>query len=67
MDTTPLIDKYRNDETCSDAGKQNMERQLRWLDSTLGYSVFSVSADSVRFYFVNHTGEKVYQKALGKR
>ena len=29
-----------------------------------GYSVFSVSADSVRFCFVNHTGEKVYRNGL---
>jgi len=158
IDTAPLIDKYRNDEKYSDAGKQDMERQLRWLDSTLvasnvrwkivighhpvyadtdkeesertdmqervgkiletcgadfyicghihnfqyikpegskvnyvvnssasqsrpvkeiegtvfcnpdpGYSVFTVSADSVRFCFVNHTGEKVYRNAVGKR
>jgi len=158
IDTAPLIDKYRNEEESPDAGKQNMEQQLRWLDSTLvasndrwkivighhpvyadtdkvesertdmqqrvgkiletrsvdfyicghihnfqhikpegskvhyvvnssasqsrpvkeiegtvfcnpdpGYSVFSVSADSVRFYFVNHTGEKVYRNAVGKR
>jgi len=161
IDTTPLIDKYRNDKERSDAGEQNMEQQLRWLDSLLvvsnhrwkivighhpvyakttkevsertdmqeragkilenrgadlyicghihnfqhinpagskvhyivnssasqsrevhetdevegmlfanpdpGYSVFTVSADSVRFYFVNHTGEKVYQNAIGKR
>ena len=158
IDTAPLIDKYRYVEARSDAGKQNMEQQLRWLDSTLvasnvrwkivighhpvyadtdkeesertdmqervgkilenrgadfyicghihnfqhikpedskvnyvvnssasqsrpvkeiegtvfcnpdpGYSVFSVSADSVRFYFVNHTGEKVYRSAVGKR
>jgi len=158
IDTAPLIDKYRNVEARSDAGEQNMEQQLRWLDSTLvatnvrwkivighhpvyadtdkeesertdmqervgkilenrgadfyicghihnfqhikpegskvhyvvnssasqsrpvkeiegtlfcnpdpGYSVFSVSADSVRFYFVNHTGEKVYRSAVGKR
>ena len=157
MDTTPLIDKYRIDEPRSDAPEQNMEQQLRWLDSTLvasksrwkivighhpvyadsekdesertdmqkrvgkilenrgadfyigghihnfqhikpegknvhyivnssaslsrpvnpiegtvfcnpdpGYSVFSVSADSVRFCFMNHTGEKVYRKAVGK-
>ena len=36
IDTTPLIDKYRNDpETYPDAVKQDMERQLQWLDSTL--------------------------------
>ncbi|MCL2561282.1 MAG: metallophosphoesterase [Rikenellaceae bacterium] len=161
IDTAPLIDKYRNDKKYSDAGEQNMEQQLSWLDSVLaisdvrwkivighhpvyakttkqvsertdmqervgkilerrgadfyicghihnfqhinppgsrvhyivnssasqsrevheidevegvlftnsdpGYSVFSVSADSVRFYFVNHTGEEVYRNAIGKR
>ena len=36
IDTTPLIDKYRNGpETYPDAVKQDMERQLQWLDSTL--------------------------------
>jgi predicted phosphodiesterase len=32
-----------------------------------GYSVFSVSRDSVRFSFVNHTGETVYRGAVGKK
>jgi hypothetical protein len=32
--TTPLIDKYRIDEY-SDAGEQDMERQLYWVDSVL--------------------------------
>jgi len=36
-------------------------------NSDPGYSVFTVSADSVRFCFVNHTGEKVYRNAVGKR
>jgi DNA repair exonuclease SbcCD nuclease subunit len=162
IDTTPLIDKYRNDEgneeyKYSDAGEQSIEKQLFWLDSTLvastcrwkivighhpvyaytdkeasertdmqervgtilenrkadfylsghihnfqyikpegktvnyivnssasqsrpveemegtvfcnpdpGYSVFTVSADSVRFYFVNHTGGTIYRGAVGK-
>ena len=35
IDTTPLIDKYRNDEERSDAPEQDMERQLCWLDSVL--------------------------------
>lgn len=36
IDTTPLIDKYRNDsETYPDAGKQDMEAQLSWLNNTL--------------------------------
>ena len=35
IDTTPLIDSYRNDKKYSDAGEQCMERQLFWLDSTL--------------------------------
>ncbi len=36
VDTTPMMDKYRNDSTLSpDAGKQDYEAQLRWLDQTL--------------------------------
>lgn len=35
IDTSPLIDKYRNSEKYSDAGEQDMERQLYWLDSVL--------------------------------
>jgi len=39
IDTTPLIDKYRNDPVVHpDAGKQSMEQQLSWIDSTLGAS-----------------------------
>jgi Icc-related predicted phosphoesterase len=35
IDTAPLIDKYRNSSQYSDAGEQNIEQQLYWLDSTL--------------------------------
>ncbi|WP_455592194.1 metallophosphoesterase [Bacteroides sp.] len=36
IDTAPLIDKYRNEkETYPDAGKQDMNKQLAWLDSVL--------------------------------
>ncbi len=35
IDTAPLIDKYRSDSGYSDAGKQDFEKQLRWIDSTL--------------------------------
>lgn len=36
IDTTPLIDKYREkSETYPDAVKQDMEKQLQWLDKTL--------------------------------
>ena len=36
IDTTPLIDKYRNDsQTYPDACKQDMQAQLAWLDKTL--------------------------------
>lgn len=35
VDTAPLIDKYRNDEEYPDAGKQDMDRQLQWIDSVL--------------------------------
>lgn len=38
IDTAPLIDKYRKDESYSDAGKQVLEKELRWIDSTLAYS-----------------------------
>jgi len=36
IDTTPIIDKYRNDtETYPDAAKQDYEKQLSWLDDVL--------------------------------
>ena len=36
IDTTPLIEKYRNDSiTYPDACKQNNDAQLQWLDATL--------------------------------
>jgi hypothetical protein len=35
IDTPPLIDKYRNGKSYSDAGKQDLDKQLRWIDSTL--------------------------------
>lgn len=36
IDTTPLIDKYRNDpEQYLDAYKQDMKKQLQWIDSLL--------------------------------
>lgn len=36
IDTTPLIDKYREDsEDYPDAGRQDIQRQLSWLDSVL--------------------------------
>jgi len=35
IDTTPLIDRYRSSNLFPDAGKQNMEKQLAWIDSTL--------------------------------
>lgn len=36
IDTAPLIDKYRNGKKVyPDAGKQDMERQLSWVDSVL--------------------------------
>lgn len=37
IDTPPLIDKYRNNsDTYPDAGKQDAQAQLAWLDKTLG-------------------------------
>jgi 3',5'-cyclic AMP phosphodiesterase CpdA len=39
IDTPPLIDKYRYDsEEHPDAGRQSMDRQLKWIDTTLGAS-----------------------------
>lgn len=39
IDTSPLIDKYRNDsETYPDAGQQDMEKQLKWIEQTLAAS-----------------------------
>lgn len=35
IDTTPLIDKYREEDGYPDARKQDNDRQLRWLDSVL--------------------------------
>lgn len=35
IDTTPLIDSYRTDSRYPDAGKQDIEAQLSWLDNTL--------------------------------
>jgi Calcineurin-like phosphoesterase len=39
IDTPPLIDKYRdNPVQHPDAGQQDMDRQLAWIDATLGAS-----------------------------
>ena len=35
IDTTPLIDSYRTDSRYPDAGKQDIDAQLQWLDRTL--------------------------------
>lgn len=35
IDTTPLIDSYRNNNRYPDAGKQDIDAQLQWLDNTL--------------------------------
>ncbi|MCE1199685.1 MAG: metallophosphoesterase [Marinilabiliales bacterium] len=35
IDTAPLIDKYRKDPGSSDAGAQDMAKELRFIDSTL--------------------------------
>ena len=36
IDTTPMMDKYRNDtEKYPDAGKEDIQKQLDWLDKTL--------------------------------
>jgi DNA repair exonuclease SbcCD nuclease subunit len=35
IDTTPLIDKYRTEGSYSDAGIQDIEKELKWIDSTL--------------------------------
>jgi len=49
IDTSPLIDKYRNSGKYSDAGKQDMEQQLHWLDSIL-----MVSNDSWKIVIGHH-------------
>ena len=39
IDTTPLIDKYhKENETYPDASKQDIDKQLKWLDKTLSES-----------------------------
>ena len=38
IDTTPLIDYYRNDPKYADAAKENMEEQLKWIDTNLANS-----------------------------
>ena len=40
IDTTPLIDKYHQEaeESYADVADQDMQRQLRWIDSTLNAS-----------------------------
>jgi hypothetical protein len=39
IDTPPLIDKYRNNpDEYGDAGKQSMDQELAWIDSTLSIS-----------------------------
>lgn len=38
IDTTPLIEKYRTDEQYSDAGQQDIDSQLQWIEQTLNIS-----------------------------
>ena len=39
IDTPPLIDRYRDEKAdYSDAGKQDLEKELHWIDSTLSVS-----------------------------
>ena len=35
IDTAPLIDKYRHDPDYSDAGEQDMNAQIAWIENTL--------------------------------
>lgn len=35
IDTTPLINRYHNNETYRDVDAQDMDAQLKWIDSTL--------------------------------
>ena len=35
IDTTPLINRYRTDSKYPEAGKQDMDRELAWIDSVL--------------------------------
>jgi hypothetical protein len=38
IDTTPLIDRYRNDAKYADANKENFDTQLKWIDEVLAKS-----------------------------
>lgn len=49
IDTAPLIDKYRESNEYSDAGKQNIEKELKWIDSTL-----TVSTDRWKIVIGHH-------------
>jgi len=49
IDTAPLIEKYRTDTSYSDAGIQNLEKELKWIDSTL-----SVSKDRWKIVIGHH-------------
>lgn len=49
IDTAPIIDKYRNSTEYSDAGKQDLEKQLKWIDSTL-----TVSTDRWKIVIGHH-------------
>ena len=62
IDTTPLIDRYRVEEGYSDAGSQDRERQLYWLDSTL-----FTSTSQWKFVIGHHPIYADTEKSVGER
>ena len=62
IDTPPIIDKYRADSTYSDAGKQDFEKQLKWMDSTL-----IVSKDRWKIVIGHHPVYADTEKAESER
>ena len=59
IDTTPLIDTYRNDPNRSDAGEQDMVAQLKWIENTLA------SSDAKWKFVIGH--HPVYAKTTKSR
>lgn len=49
LDTPPLIEKYRNDEEYTDAGEQDIAKELAWLEQTL-----TASHDTWKFVIGHH-------------
>ncbi len=62
IDTAPLIDKYRTDNSYSDAGKQDLEKELKWIDSTLLFS-----KDRWKIVIGHHPVYADTEKEIGER